>query len=70
MRLKRSALEPCPRCHERKFLDWKFDWGGGRYMDKYAIECVVCGPRSESAYSQAEAIAAWNAFVGKNRVSS
>lgn len=60
MRLKRSALRVCEQCKERKYLDMKADYGGRRYMDRWAIECVWCGNRGPFEYSQQEAIDAWN----------
>ena len=65
MRLKRSALTPCPQCKVVKWLDWKFDSGGGRFMDRWGIECVACSARSPLEYSTKEAIEKWNEWADK-----
>lgn len=65
MRLKRSSLRACPRCQSVKYLDWKVDWGGARFVDKYLIECVGCGVRGNYEYSPKEAIDVWNEFAAR-----
>jgi hypothetical protein len=67
VRLKRSTLNPCPQCHERKWLDWKIDYGGARYKDMFAIQCVACDLRAKLVYSTGEALEGWNAFAIKTK---
>lgn len=65
MKFKRSSASKCINCKTKKFLDIKFEWGGCRYMDRYAVECVWCGIRSRFEYSVVDAINSWNEFIKK-----
>lgn len=60
-------MKPCPQCNERKYLDLKTDYGGARYVDRYAIECVWCGIHATWVYSIKEALEMWEKFAEEKK---